>query len=464
MRKIHLVIGFLSALLSNACGDSSAGESAWEAKFEAAHAALDRGDVAAALPALMELREHAVEENDGYRSARAAMMLSEMYMDCGANESALALARDAAAEFEESGDSSSLTEMRIRLASLVDDTEGLALMKQVLSSDSVPEVSRLVAHRWLAYSYYKGGKLAEAEDIYTSIIAANKDFPADRAYLGLILLAEGRVDEALAIDSGLHGDFPVVQKFKSELYKSLGRYEDAIRAMEQAEAFRREYYSDIQSRNLIGSLYDYYEANRKLREKELRYMRMILWLVVVSVVSVGAALALLFARYRRRKNEAEEANLRAVSELQEACSAGESERNAIRDAMHRLLRERYRVLDEVCLIAWSSPDDKVARKAISNKMTELISTLASDKGEFVRLEALVNEHYDVVLDALKSVFPNIKDVDYKLYVYTALGFSAGAVALLLGIEKVSIVYDRKRRLKARLLQLPGGDALAEPIS
>ena len=137
MRKIHLVIGFLSALLSNACGDSSAVESAWEAKFEAAHAALDRGDVAAALPALMELREQAVEENDGYRSARAAMMLSEMYMDCGANESALALARDAAAEFEDSGDSASLTEMRIRLASLVDDTEGLALMNAFLIGCSI---------------------------------------------------------------------------------------------------------------------------------------------------------------------------------------------------------------------------------------------------------------------------------------------------------------------------------------
>ncbi|MDE6497232.1 MAG: hypothetical protein K2L21_01080 [Muribaculaceae bacterium] len=464
MRKIHLIIVFLSALLSAACGNSSADESAWELKLDAAHAALDSGDVAAALPALMDMREQAAKEKDDNRGARAAMMLSEMYEDCGAYESGLALAREAAAKFEESGDSASLTEMRIRLASLVDDTEGLALMKQVLSSDSVPEVSRLVAHRWLAYSYYKGGKLAEAEEIYTSIIAANKDYPVDRAYLGMILLAKGRVDEALAIDSGLHGDFPVVQKFKSELYKCLGRYEDAIRAMERANAFRREYYSDIQSRNLIGSLSDYYEANRKLREKELRYMRMILWLVVVSVVSVSAALALLFARYRRRKNEAEEANLRAVSELQEACSAGESERNAIREAMHRLLRERYRVLDEVCLIAWSSPDDKVARKAISNKMTELIATLASDKNEFGRLEDIVNEHYSGVLDELKQACPNLKDVDRKLYVFTALGFSAGAVALLLGIDKVSIVYDRKRRLKARLLQLPGGDALVEPIS
>ncbi|MDE6285424.1 MAG: hypothetical protein K2L99_00320 [Muribaculaceae bacterium] len=432
--------------------------------MDAAHAALDSGDVAAAWPALMHLRAQAAKQKDDNRGARAAMMLSEMYEDCGAYESGLALAREAAAKFEESGDSAALTEMRMRMASLVDESEGREMVMRVLSSQGVPEVTRVAASRWLAYSYYKGGKLAEAEEIYTSIIAANKDFPADRAYLGLILLAEGRVDEALAIDSGLHGDFPVVQKFKSELYKCLGRYEDAIRAMEQAEAFRREFYSDIQSRNLIGSLYDYYEANRKLREKELRYMRMILWLVVVSVVSVGAALALLFARYRRRKNEAEEANLRAVSELQEACSAGESERNAIRDAMHRLLRERYRVLDEVCLIAWSSPDDKVARKAISNKMTELIATLASDKGEFSRLEALVNEHYDGALDALKTVFPSIKDVDYKLYVYTALGFSAGAVALLLGIEKVSIVYDRKRRLKARLLQLSGGDALVEPIS
>ncbi len=96
-------------------------------------------------------------------------------------------------------------------------------------------------------------------------------------------------------------------------------------------------------------------------------------------------------------------------------------------------------------------------------MTELSATVASDKGEFACLETMVNEHYAGAFDWLKAAYPGIKDVDYKLYVYTALGFSAGAVALLLGIDKVSIVYDRKRRLKARLLSLPGGERLVEPI-
>ncbi len=349
------------------------------------------------------------------------------------------------------------------LASLVDEGEGREIVMRVLSSDSVPEVTRLAARRWLAYSYYKNGNPGDAAEIYRSIIAANKDFSADRAYLGLILLAEGRMAEALAIDSGLQGDFPAVQKFKTELYKRLGRYDDAINAMERANAFRREYYSDIESRNLIGTIADYYEANRRLRDRELLYMRMTLWLVALTVVSVALALVLLFGRYRRRKNEAIEANVRAVSELQDACSLRESERNTAREAVRRLLRERYKVLDEVCLIAWGSPDDRLARKAISNKMTELIATLASDKGEFARLETMVNEHYAGALDGLKAAYPGIKDVDYKLYVYTALGFSAGAVALLLGIDKVSIVYDRKRRLKARLLSLPGGERLVEPI-
>ena len=464
MQKIHLIFLSLVAIISSACGDSSADRSAWEIKFEAAHAALDSGDVASAFPALMELREQALKENDERRSARVAMMLSAMYEDCGGNESALTLAREAAAKYEELGDSVELTEVRLRIASMTDESEGRRLLMQLLESDSVPEVTRLVALRRLAYSYYKEGEIARATEIYRGIIAAGKDFSEDRAYLGMLLLAEGRVDEALEIDGRLQGNFPAVYKFKAELYKRLGRYEAAIDAIEKMDAFKSGYYSDIHDRNLIGALAGYYETNRQLREKELHHTRMILWLVVVSVVSVAAALALLFGRYRRRKNEAVEANVRAVSELQEACNASETECNAARESVRRLLRERYKVLDEVCLIAWGSPDDKVARRAISDKMTELIATLASDRGEFARLEAMVNEHYAGALDSLKAALPNIKNVDYRLYVYTALGFSAGAVSLLLGIDKVSIVYDRKRRLKARLLRLPHGAALVEPIS
>ena len=158
---------------------------------------MDSGDVASAFPALMELREQALKENDERRSARVAMMLSAMYEDCGGNESALTLAREAAAKYEELGDSVELTEVRLRIASMTDESEGCRLLMQLLESDSVPEVTRLVALRGLAYSYYKNGEIARATEIYRGIIAAGKDFSEDWAYLGMLLLAGGRVEGSI---------------------------------------------------------------------------------------------------------------------------------------------------------------------------------------------------------------------------------------------------------------------------
>ncbi len=73
-----------------------------------------------------------------------------------------------------------------------------------------------------------------------------------------------------------------------------------------------------------------------------------------------------------------------------------------------------------------------------------------------RMERLVNSNFDNLLVRLRADMPKIKDVDYSLYVFSVLGFSAGAIAFLTGVERTSIIYDRKRRLRKKLEALDSG--------
>jgi hypothetical protein len=49
--------------------------------------------------------------------------------------------------------------------------------------------------------------------------------------------------------------------------------------------------------------------------------------------------------------------------------------------------------------------------------------------------------------------PGLKDDDYKLYLYSILGFSASTIELFLKESKVENVYNRKARLKNKINQL-----------
>ena len=50
-------------------------------------------------------------------------------------------------------------------------------------------------------------------------------------------------------------------------------------------------------------------------------------------------------------------------------------------------------------------------------------------------------------------FPNVKDADFILFLYTLLGFSNIAIALFLKEEKVMAVYNRKNRLKKKIKEI-----------
>lgn len=52
--------------------------------------------------------------------------------------------------------------------------------------------------------------------------------------------------------------------------------------------------------------------------------------------------------------------------------------------------------------------------------------------------------------------PNLKVADYRLFLYSVLGFSTTAISLFLKVDKINSVYDRKKRLKIKIKQSESG--------
>ena len=66
------------------------------------------------------------------------------------------------------------------------------------------------------------------------------------------------------------------------------------------------------------------------------------------------------------------------------------------------------------------------------------------------MEEKINLVYDNLIEKLRSDFPNIKDDEVKLYIYSVIGFPASFISLLLKESKVEKIYNKKRHLKDKL--------------
>ena len=90
---------------------------------------------------------------------------------------------------------------------------------------------------------------------------------------------------------------------------------------------------------------------------------------------------------------------------------------------------------------------------VSKAVSKLIDELSEDKKKIEELEKSVNLVCNDIMASFRTDFPNLKEADYNLFLYSILGFSPSAITLFLKEEKLTKVYERKRRLKDKIKKL-----------
>lgn len=119
---------------------------------------------------------------------------------------------------------------------------------------------------------------------------------------------------------------------------------------------------------------------------------------------------------------------------------------AIRD----LFSSKYELLDKFSRMAYEAPDTASANKKIARMATEMLETISSDSDKMKKMEDYVNMHYGGIVSKLRDDVPKLSDTDIRIFVFHCLGFSMNSIALFLKVDKVTSVYDRKKRLKKKI--------------
>lgn len=224
-----------------------------------------------------------------------------------------------------------------------------------------------------------------------------------------------------------------------------GNYEEAYEALNE---YRKE--QDLFISNIVTRSIDYYvEEYRENESKLLSAMHAAehkVWLFCSGSVII---ILIVLGLYQSKRHRLErEILIRKASFLTKDLDNKNQKISLISSHLKELLNDKFKNIEYVC-----STYQENNSKQTAERIRELITSFNSDKSLLEKIEYNINSSYDNLLIDLRTEIPDIKELDYKLYVYTILGFSGTSIALILNKNR-DVVYNRKSRLKRRLKSLP----------
>lgn len=311
---------------------------------------------------------------------------------------------------------------------------------------------------------------------------------SDSLHLCEILIEMGNVSEAQKIlgrISETEEDKLLKSFIRYSIAKRFGDHESALEEVEYIDGESNTIIKNAVSQNLTSPLTDYFDLRKKLDESEIKVYRIkFLSIVICSIVVLILILVIGFYLYKRHRRNISEKILLA-QQLQEDLKRAYTEnilhsemiknlnaekqdlqqqlkvdsvRSADRDAeLHNIIKDllssQYELFEELSSISLTSLDSKTAEKKIVAAVTRFIKDLSTPNGKIVDLEKQVNSIYGNLISDFKKDLPNMKDADYMLFLFSVYNFSSTTIMLLLKEDKISAVYNRKKRLKEKIRQL-----------
>lgn len=342
--------------------------------------------------------------------------------------------------------------------------DAIALSKQLIDSATKYNDTTLYieAIRSIGVTHINSGDYSKAIPYLAEVCESNLATGRDSIYYGLANVHIGDIAKASELSERFstagHGMNAWLQY---KICKASGSTSEAIIVLEDLNHFTDSILRSVMSQSLGTSMREFYVSERNLNEARLKSTKAIAISIIIITVLLLTIAAIYLIRYRKRKLEIINNNVEIARNLSELLAKDAKSQATIQS----LLAERFTVIDNLCRTLYEAPS-RVAKKRISEEITSLIDQYSSDSKKLSELETLVNRHHNNILIKLRNEFPDLKDPDFRLFMFSVLGFSNSAIAIFLGEAKITAIYDRRKRLKAkfRLSASPNKEIYLKAIS
>lgn len=301
--------------------------------------------------------------------------------------------------------------------------------------------------RYSGISNLGGRHYKEAVASYSRLL---RNFPewselSDYRELGIAYVGTNQIDSAIFYMNYVSVQDSTESWLPYEVNKALGDIPGALYAMEKEHEYQNNILKKILAENVTTTVLTYRELEDRSKEEQINYEK-VSKIFYVSIAVLFGLLLSIFLYYRvnmyRRKVED---TLSFAYELQHSLrDVGESNAN-LQSAMNTLFGRSFKTIDELCSEYYSGND----KSSVVKKVGAIIRGFKEDGETIAQLEEFVNAYRKNVMYYFRMDFPNLKDTDYKLFLYLAAGFSLRTISVFLDSE-LGALYSRKSRLKQKI--------------
>lgn len=319
---------------------------------------------------------------------------------------------------------------------------------------------------------------------------------SDSLNMCITLVKEDRCKEALILlDKISDNNEGLKNSIKYMAYRKTRQFDKAIEEVEYVDSISDAIMKSNMRTNLTGTLSDYFEMDKSISESKLNASKIrSLLFIILSLVAFVAIIMFSLYMYLHQRSEIDRKVLFAEQLQEELGNTTENlgktkedldkiEKNledTINDLnktkvdlentqqdlykskekgehsdkiIKYLLSSKYELLEELIEIVIFNNDSNIAKRKIADTVTRLIEDLSIQSNKIKELEINIDNLLDNLFSDFRKDLPNLKEADYRLFLFSILNISTPAISLLLKEEKIEAIYNRKRRLKNKIKKL-----------
>ncbi len=309
-----------------------------------------------------------------------------------------------------------------------------------------------IATRLIGRSYFGRDKYAEAIPYYIKVCSDNNRATVeDSAHLAILYLNNNQTKEAeILLNAISDKEAKCSQWMQYEIYSKTGKTDKALSSLKKERTLINNDFKRIIQQNLNGALSDYNAAQELKREAEIRTIQL------YFALSTIAALILIFTAilfiYRQRAKTERYINL--AKDLEANLKSVRKDNTETQNHLRDILKSKFTSLTTLLSAYQGLSTNEDTKQKIVIELDKLIAEFSISGTQYKKLEEDVNLHAANLMSNLRKHTSGWKEIDYILYLYSALGFTTPALTMFLEAKDANAIYNRKKRIREKLKDLP----------
>lgn len=334
-----------------------------------------------------------------------------------------------------------------------DSIKAIELISQTLDSAKARGMQALQADLYvnLGKFYLSKEDYNKSKQSWENVCSLPVADAEDSIYLGLTYVYLNQIPEATAIlnQYGKRTNEPVRYYLSYKIKKASGKYKEALTDFESFDSITNEMLRGKATQGMSNAVTSHFEQSKRLEKVNNEKAMFRLWLIIVIILFALVILCWLFIDRYRHNREIISQYTDLARQLQEDLSIKEQTETDSQHKIADLLSTHFEEFDAICKISFECVDLPKEQQRIANEVKRLINSF-SDIKKLEQLEAMANKHYDGIMTGLRNDYENLKEEEYRFFLFSILGFSKKTIAMFLGKSTVNSIYNLRRHLIDRL--------------